>query len=247
MSTEPQNLGAPLPFEAYPLGTHTLGVHTQDISPEIMASLEGLSVEERSKKIRELILNNTIKLHVQVDEHALYGITKPSGQANEDALYGIATPREQVSSDKDEVEDINPEDILNLQRTLILIKPDAVRAKTTGWILNDLQKKGFEIVEMKMEQKPLEFIEKHYEEHKGKSFFATNNEFVASGKLVALILQGHNVISAIRAELGAVGKGGLRGTYGSTVTMNAVHASDGEEAAAKEIEQWFGPEYVKVQ
>ena len=133
-----------------------------------------------------------------------------------------------------------PEEV---QQTLILIKPDAVRAKVVGSIINDFETMGFNVIEMKMEQKPLEFIEKHYEEHKGKSFFAANNEFVASGKLVALVLEGKDVISRVRAELGAVGKGGLRGTYGSTVTMNAIHASDTLETAKREIKHWFG-DYV---
>jgi nucleoside-diphosphate kinase len=126
------------------------------------------------------------------------------------------------------------------ERTFILIKPDAVRAKTFGHIINDFLSMGFEITKMSMEHKSLDFIKIHYDEHKDKSFFNANNEFVSSGNLIALILKGQNVISKVRAALGSVGKGGLRGKWGTNVTMNAIHASDSPETAEKEIKLWFG-------
>jgi nucleoside-diphosphate kinase len=129
-----------------------------------------------------------------------------------------------------------------LERTLILIKPDAVKAKTTGLIINDLLALG-EIIAMKMEHKSLEFISEHYYDHRESRFFKDLVAFVSSGKLIALILEGNGVIKSVRDALGKVGEGGLRGKYGTSINMNAVHASDSQVSAEKEIELWFGTSF----
>jgi nucleoside-diphosphate kinase len=136
------------------------------------------------------------------------------------------------------IEDSKQPEKKEFERTLILIKPDAVKAKTTGLIINDLLALG-EISAMEMVHKSSEFIAEHYHDHRESRYFKDLVAFVSSGKLIFLVLEGNGVIKSVRDALGEVGKGGLRGKYGTSINMNAIHASDSPVSAARELDLWL--------
>lgn len=131
-----------------------------------------------------------------------------------------------------------------LERTLVLIKPDGIKRKIMGEIISFYEKKELDIIELKLVQCSDELAEAHYEEHKGKPFFKELIDYITSGKLCAMIIQGEDAIDIVRkingnkdprlAELGSI-----RGIYADNRTMNLVHASDSFEHAEREIKLWF--------
>lgn len=136
-----------------------------------------------------------------------------------------------------------------MQKTLVLLKPDAVQRKLVGEILSRFERKGLSILTMKKMRITPELAEKHYAEHVQKDFYPELETYITSGPVVAMILEGPEVISIVRLMVGATNgitalPGTIRGDYSVSKTLNLVHASDGPESAAREIDIFFGPEYA---
>ncbi len=132
------------------------------------------------------------------------------------------------------------------ERTLLMIKPDAVKARRIGKII-DLVEQNFAIVGIRMKRFRREEAERFYAVHRGKPFYEHLVEFITSGPVVGLLLEGEDVIQRVRAFIGATDPakaepGTLRALYGTSVTENAVHASDSAESAAYEIPFFFDEE-----
>ena len=133
-----------------------------------------------------------------------------------------------------------------MERTLILFKPDCVQRRLVGRILTRFEDKGLVPVAMKMMQVTPELAKKHYAEHVSKGWYPTLEAFITGGPIVAAILEGLEAIRVVREMLGATSglkaaPGTIRGDYSSSRQMNLVHASDGPEAAKREIELYFKP------
>jgi nucleoside-diphosphate kinase len=131
-----------------------------------------------------------------------------------------------------------------LQRTLILIKPDAFARGLTGEIIARFERKGLALAALSHLTMTRELAESHYAEHAGKPFFEGLVEFITSGPLVALVLEGEQAIAAARQVIGATNPleaapGSIRGDYALEVGQNMVHGSDSPESAAREIALFF--------
>lgn len=131
-----------------------------------------------------------------------------------------------------------------MQRTLVLLKPDAVQRRLMGQIISRFEAKGLNIVAMKMLQVTPELAKQHYAEHVEKPFYPSLEAFITSAPIVAMAIDGLEVIRVVREMLGATNglnaaAGTLRGDFSSSRQMNLVHASDGEEAAKRELELYF--------
>ncbi len=126
------------------------------------------------------------------------------------------------------------------QQSLFIIKPDGVERKLVGNIIARFEKKGFKIVKLKMLTFTKEMAEEFYSEHKSKPFFAELVSFIISGKVVAAVIEGNNVISTTREMVGTTksfeaAPGSIRGDYGLGVTNNIIHASDSTESFEREV------------
>ncbi len=131
-----------------------------------------------------------------------------------------------------------------MERTLILVKPDAFARGLTGEILARFERKGLKIVALKLLQTPRETAETHYAEHAERPFFGELVDFITSAPLVALILEGQDAIKAARQLIGATNPleaatGSIRGDFAIEIGTNMVHGSDSPESAAREIGVWF--------
>jgi nucleoside-diphosphate kinase len=131
-----------------------------------------------------------------------------------------------------------------LDRTLILVKPDAFERGLTGEIVARFERKGLKIAAMKHMTVQRDQAEEHYAEHKEKPFFGDLVEFITGGPLVAMVLEGHEAVKAARQVIGATNPieaapGSIRGDYGLEVQTNLVHGSDSPESAAREIGIFF--------
>jgi nucleoside-diphosphate kinase len=131
-----------------------------------------------------------------------------------------------------------------LERTLILVKPDAFGRGLTGEVIARFERKGLRIVALKHMQLERDLAERHYAEHSEKPFFGELVEFITSGPLVAMVLEGHEAIGAARQVIGATNPleaspGSIRGDYALEVQTNLVHGSDGPESSAREIDLFF--------
>ena len=134
------------------------------------------------------------------------------------------------------------------ERTLILVKPDAVRRNLIGEVISRIERKGLRVIAMDLRTIDKATAETHYAEHAGKSFFADVVEFISGGPAVALVAEGERAIEAFRSLAGATdpvkaGPGTIRGDYALEVGENMVHGSDSPESAAREIKIFF-PELV---
>jgi len=135
------------------------------------------------------------------------------------------------------------------QRTLVLLKPDAVNRRLMGEIIARFEKKGLKIVAMKMLWLSKEMAEKHYEVHKGKPFYDSLIDYITSAPIVAMVLEGDNAIEVVRRMMGKTNgveaePGTIRGDYAMSVQNNLVHGSDSEESAKREISLFFNPEEI---
>lgn len=131
-----------------------------------------------------------------------------------------------------------------MQRTLILVKPDAFERRLTGEILARFERKGLTIVAMKLMRVDRETAERHYAEHRERPFFGDLVEFITGGPLVALVLEGHEAVTAARQLIGATNPleaapNSIRGAFGLEVQYNLVHGSDSPESAEREIGIFF--------
>jgi nucleoside-diphosphate kinase len=137
-----------------------------------------------------------------------------------------------------------------LERTLVLLKPDAVQRGLVGSILARFEAKGLKIVALKLRQFPRSLIEEHYAPHRKRPFYPSLVEFMTSGPAVALVLEGRNAIEVTRALMGktdgaASEPGTIRGDHSLSRSNNLVHGSDSPEAAAKELALFF-PDAAEV-
>jgi nucleoside-diphosphate kinase len=131
-----------------------------------------------------------------------------------------------------------------MERTLILVKPDAFERGLTGETLARFERKGLRIVAMKHMTVEKDLAEEHYAEHRERPFFGDLVEFITGGPLVALVLEGYEAIKAARQVIGATNPleaapGSIRGDYALEVQTNMVHGSDAPESAAREIGLFF--------
>jgi nucleoside-diphosphate kinase len=131
-----------------------------------------------------------------------------------------------------------------VERTLVLIKPDAVRRGLAGEILRRFEQRGLTIEEARLLTVDRSLAEKHYAEHAEKPFFGELVEFITSGPTMALVLEGEGAIATVRTTMGATnpadaGPGTIRGDLALSMPDNLVHGSDSPESAAREIGLWF--------
>ena len=131
-----------------------------------------------------------------------------------------------------------------MDRTLILVKPDAFARGLTGEIVARFERKGLRIVALKHMQLDDDIAKRHYAEHEGKPFFGELVDFITSGPLVAMVLEGHEAVKAARQVIGATNPlesapGSIRGDYALEVGQNMVHGSDSNESAAREAKLFF--------
>jgi len=136
-----------------------------------------------------------------------------------------------------------------MERTLILLKPDCVQRRLMGRIISRFEDKGLNIIAMKMMRVTPDLAKKHYAEHVAKPFYPALESFITGGPIVAAIVEGLEVIRVIREMLGATSglkaaAGTIRGDYSASRQMNLVHASDGPEAAAREIALYFSDKEI---
>lgn len=131
-----------------------------------------------------------------------------------------------------------------MEKTLVLIKPDAVEKNIIGKIISAYEENGLKIIALKMEKVDKGLAELHYAEHKGKSFYNDLIEFITRSPLCALIVEGDNCIEKVRQINGATNpkeqkEGTIRKKYAKGITENCVHSSDSLESSKREIEIWF--------
>jgi nucleoside-diphosphate kinase len=134
--------------------------------------------------------------------------------------------------------------VTDVERTLVLIKPDAVRRGLVGRILTRFEEKGLSIVAMEHRSIDAEMADAHYRDHVEQAWYPPLRAFATSGPLVALVLEGDEAIEVVRAMNGATdgraaAPGTIRGDFGLSNRENLVHASDATESAAREITLWF--------
>ncbi len=134
-----------------------------------------------------------------------------------------------------------------LERTLVLLKPDAVQRGLAGRILGRFEDKGLKIIGMKLRQFPRSLLEQHYSDHAGKPFYDGLVSYMGSGPVVALALEGVDAIEVTRGMMGKTNArkadpGTIRGDFGMSFSNNLVHGSDGPESAAKELGLFFPDE-----
>lgn len=134
-----------------------------------------------------------------------------------------------------------------MERTYVMVKPDGVQRGLIAEVISRFERRGLKIVGMKMLQIPRELAEEHYGEHKGKPFFDALVEYITSGPVVAMVLEGKNAIAAVREMMGATdpqkaAPGTIRGDFGLDIGRNVVHGSDSPASAEREINLFFKPE-----
>jgi nucleoside-diphosphate kinase len=133
------------------------------------------------------------------------------------------------------------------ERTLVLIKPDGVQRLLVGRILARFEERGLKIVGLKLVHVDRELAERHYAVHRERPFFGSLVEFITSGPLVAMALEGPSAIAMVRSMVGATrppeaAPGTIRGDLAIETAQNLVHASDGPETAETELALWFTSE-----
>ncbi len=131
-----------------------------------------------------------------------------------------------------------------MERSLVILKPDAVQRGLIGPILGRLEARGLKIVGMKLMQMDEELARRHYAVHEGKSFFPGLVEYITSGPVVVLVIAGTNVIQMIRNTVGATNPlnsapGTIRGDYALEIGRNLIHASDSPENGETELANFF--------
>ena len=138
--------------------------------------------------------------------------------------------------------------MMDVEETLVLVKPDGVARKLTGEILRRIEAKGYQLVDIRLVQPERDLLAEHYAEHEGKPFFEPLLEFMQSGPIVAMRVAGHRVIEGFRSLSGTTdpttaAPGTIRGDFGRDwglkVQQNRVHGSDSPETAARELALWF--------
>ncbi|RMI13599.1 nucleoside-diphosphate kinase [Cellulomonas triticagri] len=136
----------------------------------------------------------------------------------------------------------------DIQRTLVLVKPDGVSRGLSGEVLRRIEAKGYTLVAVELRTADDALLQQHYAEHEGKPFFQPLVDFMKSGPVLAVVAEGHRVIEGFRSLAGTTDptvaapgtiRGDLGRDWGLKVTQNLVHGSDSEDSAAREIALWF--------
>ena len=136
-----------------------------------------------------------------------------------------------------------------MQKTLVIIKPDAVQRRLIGKIINRFEEKGIEIIGLRMLVISKELARNNYSVHEGKDFYEKLIEYMTSSPVVALVLRGKNVIDVTRKMMGSTfgsdaSPGTIRGDFAISNRFNLIHGSDSDESAEREIELFFGEDNV---
>ena len=131
-----------------------------------------------------------------------------------------------------------------IEKTLVVIKPDAVQRRLIGRIIDRFEDKGLSIVAMKTLSVTRELAEKMYKQHEGEDFFEPLVRFISSGAVVAIVLEGADAVSVVRLMVGPTfgpeaPPGTIRGDFGASKRYNLIHAADSPESAVREIEIFF--------
>ena len=137
----------------------------------------------------------------------------------------------------------------DMERTLVLVKPDAVRRGLIGEVIGRFESRTLQIKALKMLRPTVELVERHYEAHRGKDFFDGVVRFMSSGPVVALVVAGDNAVALVRQMMGGLdpmdaAPGTIRGDLTLSTRENLVHGSDCAENAESEIAIWFEPEEI---
>jgi nucleoside-diphosphate kinase len=136
-----------------------------------------------------------------------------------------------------------------MERSLVLVKPDGVGRGLTGEVIRRIEAKGYRLVSLELREATRELLDAHYAEHQGKPFFEPLVEFMLSGPVVAMVVEGQRCIEGLRSLAGATDptaaapgtiRGDLGRDWGLSVQQNIVHGSDSPESAEREIAIWFG-------
>lgn len=130
------------------------------------------------------------------------------------------------------------------ERTLVFVKPDGVDRGLVGEVISRFERKGLRIIELAVRTLDPEFADLHYAEHLGKAWYPELREFITSGPIVAMIVEGDRVVEVVRAIVGATDArtatpGTIRGDLANSNRLNLVHASDSLESAKREIDLFF--------
>ncbi|MDO8425576.1 MAG: nucleoside-diphosphate kinase [bacterium] len=136
-----------------------------------------------------------------------------------------------------------------MEKTVVLVKPDAVQRGLIGEILHRFERKGLQVIGMKMLRLSDLKVEEHYAHHKDKPFFGGLKEFMQAAPIVAIAIEGTDAIEAVRIIVGptkgrVAPAGSIRGDFAMSVQENLVHASDAPETAAAEIERFFAQDEI---
>jgi nucleoside-diphosphate kinase len=131
-----------------------------------------------------------------------------------------------------------------LERTLVLVKPDGVRKGLVGEVISRFERLGMRMVAMRLIQIDEELAARHYAEHKGKDFYQPLIDFIVSGNVVAMVIEGEAAITVVRKLMGPTDPleappGTIRGDFAASIDHNVVHGSDGPESAKREIGLFF--------
>lgn len=136
-----------------------------------------------------------------------------------------------------------------MEKTFVILKPDAVQRGLVGEIIGRFERRGLKIVAMKMIHVSEELASEHYAVHKARPFYGSLISYITSSPVVALVLEGTNAISVVRRTVGATNPaeaepGSIRADFGLEIGRNLVHASDGPDTAATETALWFGEDLI---
>ena len=136
-----------------------------------------------------------------------------------------------------------------MDRTLVLLKPDAVQRGLAGEIINRLERRGLKLAAMKMLLVTEELAHRHYADHVGKPFFNGLVKFITSSPIVAMVIEGENAVDVVRNTMGVTSPsdaapGTIRGDLALTIGANLIHGSDSAESAKREIGLFFSPDEV---
>ena len=136
-----------------------------------------------------------------------------------------------------------------MEKSLVLIKPDAIKRNITGAIINRFEQRGLKIVALRMLHMDEALAKRHYAVHQGKPFFDGLVKYITSSPIIAIVFEGNNAIELIRKTMGATDpvkaeKGTIRADFGVDIQNNAVHGSDSPENAAKEIIIFFAEKEI---
>jgi len=139
-----------------------------------------------------------------------------------------------------------------MERTLVIVKPDAIQRRLAGEIIQRFERRGLRIIAMKMIKIDADLAERHYAEHKGKPFYEPLIRYITAAPSVVMMLEGHKAVAAVRLMLGATNPaeaqpGTIRADYAMQMPFNLVHGSDAPETAKREIKLFFSPEEIVSQ